>query len=102
MPVEVQPIQHRQRASGMRPRSRVTGKYSSADDIRSGLGLTDRSVGHGLHSRDSKDDRFRRWCLAVGASFEEGHSGCDLAEGVAELVCIAYVGFGGQAERREP
>ena len=30
------------------------------DDIRSSLGRTDRAVGHGLHSRDSKDDRFCR------------------------------------------
>ena len=35
-------------------------EVSLDDDIRSSLGLTDRAVGHGLHSRDSKDDRFCR------------------------------------------
>jgi hypothetical protein len=53
------------------------------------------------HLRDDEHDRLCWDCSPGGASLEEDHSGGYLAEGVAELVRLARVGFGGQVERRE-
>ena len=47
------------------------------------------------HSRDGEHDRLCWDRLSGGASLEEGYSGGDLAEGVAELVRLARVGFSG-------
>lgn len=74
------------------PRRAPFGAESSVAEIATGE----------QYSGDGKHDRFCWNSLPGGASFEEGHSGSDLAEGVAELVRLAHIGFGSQAERREP